>query len=483
MPEQQQTKKRRRRRPRGGARAATLLLAYAALAMERADAALLPAVYREIGAGLRASPSALGSIALSRSVVQAACYPLAAYLAARHDRLTVVALGAFLWAAATLLIAVSTTFPQANGGDGGVERRRAGAADPGDIRLRRRFRRWHEQGRGVWVAHGGGKGRHGGWHFSWPPHGAHLVLGYSGLAPRLPPARCRRRRGRCVHPLVRRWQRRRGGGDCVDDDHRQAGAARAAGVREGGEGRAACAVVPGHGRAGAHGLVPLVGALLHGNVAGARGVLPRRDGGAHGAVQGRHLAGRPPRRQDGGRHGAAVQELRPHRPRPGQLRLGGAPRRRPPPRAPRRPTRRRQARRRAVRPGAHGVVESLVDERPDTGGDRAAAVEDERVRAGPDVRGRARVVRADGGRRPRRAPVRLRPGCAGGRRRRRGGAAQRGVPRECTVHRHRRPHGAVLPHLLVPVLHLPEGQGGGGAGGGGGAEGRRRSSARRRRGV
>lgn len=114
MPEQQQTKKRRRRRPRGGARAAMLLLAYAALAMERADAALLPAVYREIGAGLRASPSALGSIALSRSVVQAACYPLAAYLAARHDRLTVVALGAFLWAAATLLIAVSTTFPQAS---------------------------------------------------------------------------------------------------------------------------------------------------------------------------------------------------------------------------------------------------------------------------------------------------------------------------------------------------------------------------------
>ncbi|KAF0913181.1 hypothetical protein E2562_020347 [Oryza meyeriana var. granulata] len=110
MPEQQHAKKQRRRRHR--ARAATLLLAYAALAMERADAALLPAVYREIGAALQASPAALGSIALSRSVVQAACYPLAAYLAARNDRLTVVALGAFLWAAATLLIAVSTTFPQ-----------------------------------------------------------------------------------------------------------------------------------------------------------------------------------------------------------------------------------------------------------------------------------------------------------------------------------------------------------------------------------
>ncbi|XP_037434287.1 uncharacterized protein LOC119301430 [Triticum dicoccoides] len=107
MPEQS-----KRRRGRKRTAAATLLLAYAALAMERADAALLPAVYREIGAALQASPTALGSIALSRSVVQAACYPLAAYLAARHDRLTVIAVGAFLWAAATLLIGLSTTFAQ-----------------------------------------------------------------------------------------------------------------------------------------------------------------------------------------------------------------------------------------------------------------------------------------------------------------------------------------------------------------------------------
>ncbi|KAM0882891.1 hypothetical protein ACQ4PT_031995 [Festuca glaucescens] len=51
---------------------------------------------RRHAAGL---PTALGSIALSLSAVQAACYPLAAYLAERHDRLTVIALGAFLWAA------------------------------------------------------------------------------------------------------------------------------------------------------------------------------------------------------------------------------------------------------------------------------------------------------------------------------------------------------------------------------------------------
>ncbi|KAL6655685.1 hypothetical protein ACP70R_006511 [Stipagrostis hirtigluma subsp. patula] len=99
---------RRQRRTRR----AMLLLALAAQAMERADAALLPALFMEIGAALHASPTALGSIALSRSVVQTASYPLAAYLAARHDRLTVIALGAFLWAAATFLIAFSTTFPQ-----------------------------------------------------------------------------------------------------------------------------------------------------------------------------------------------------------------------------------------------------------------------------------------------------------------------------------------------------------------------------------
>ncbi|KAL6846665.1 hypothetical protein ACP4OV_024113 [Aristida adscensionis] len=99
---------RRQRR----SRRAMLLLAFAAQAMERADAALLPALFREIGAALQASPTALGSIALSRSIVQTASYPLAAYLAARHDRLTVIALGAFLWAAATFLIAFSTTFPQ-----------------------------------------------------------------------------------------------------------------------------------------------------------------------------------------------------------------------------------------------------------------------------------------------------------------------------------------------------------------------------------
>uniref|UniRef100_A0A0E0ERK1 Major facilitator superfamily (MFS) profile domain-containing protein n=1 Tax=Oryza meridionalis TaxID=40149 RepID=A0A0E0ERK1_9ORYZ len=90
----------------------TLVLVNLASIMERADEALLPAVYREVGAALHATPAGLGALTLCRSAVQAACYPLAAYAAARHNRAHVIAAGAFLWAAATFLVAVSDTFLQ-----------------------------------------------------------------------------------------------------------------------------------------------------------------------------------------------------------------------------------------------------------------------------------------------------------------------------------------------------------------------------------
>ncbi|CAO2210880.1 unnamed protein product [Urochloa humidicola] len=90
----------------------TLVLVNLASVLEKADEVLLPAVYREVGAALGASPTALGSLTLCRALVQAACYPLAAYASARHDRARVVAVGAFLWAAATFLVAVSGTFLQ-----------------------------------------------------------------------------------------------------------------------------------------------------------------------------------------------------------------------------------------------------------------------------------------------------------------------------------------------------------------------------------
>ncbi|XP_059644292.1 uncharacterized protein LOC132286057 isoform X1 [Cornus florida] len=90
----------------------TLILVNLAGIMERADESLLPGVYKEVGAALHTDPTGLGSLTLFRSIVQSLCYPLAAYLSLRHKRAHVIALGAFLWAAATFLVAVSSTFLQ-----------------------------------------------------------------------------------------------------------------------------------------------------------------------------------------------------------------------------------------------------------------------------------------------------------------------------------------------------------------------------------
>ncbi|XP_027074457.1 uncharacterized protein [Coffea arabica] len=90
----------------------TLILVNLAGIMERADESLLPGVYNEVGAALHTDPTGLGSLTLFRSIVQTACYPLATYLAVRHNRTHVIALGAFLWAAATFLVGCSSTFVQ-----------------------------------------------------------------------------------------------------------------------------------------------------------------------------------------------------------------------------------------------------------------------------------------------------------------------------------------------------------------------------------
>lgn len=94
------------------AASSTLFLVNLASIMERADEALLPGAYREVGLALHASPARLGSLTLMRSLVQAACFPLAAYAAEYHDRSTVIALGALIWSVATLLVGISTTFLQ-----------------------------------------------------------------------------------------------------------------------------------------------------------------------------------------------------------------------------------------------------------------------------------------------------------------------------------------------------------------------------------
>ncbi|XP_050206048.1 uncharacterized protein LOC126655790 isoform X2 [Mercurialis annua] len=90
----------------------TLVLVNLAGIMEKADESLLPGVYNEVGAALHIDPTGLGSLTLFRSIVQTLCYPLAAYLASHHNRAHVIAVGAFLWAAATFLVAVSSTFLQ-----------------------------------------------------------------------------------------------------------------------------------------------------------------------------------------------------------------------------------------------------------------------------------------------------------------------------------------------------------------------------------
>lgn len=80
--------------------------------MERADEALVPGVYREIGLALHASPAKLGSLTLVRSLVQAICAPLAAYAAVNHNRANVIAFGAIMWAVATFFVGISATFTQ-----------------------------------------------------------------------------------------------------------------------------------------------------------------------------------------------------------------------------------------------------------------------------------------------------------------------------------------------------------------------------------
>ncbi|XP_051205174.1 uncharacterized protein [Lolium perenne] len=94
------------------ARRRTLVLVNLTSMLEKADEVLLPAVYREVGQALGVSVTALGSLTLCRALVQALSFPLAAYASARHDRARVVAVGAFLWAAATFLVAISRTYLQ-----------------------------------------------------------------------------------------------------------------------------------------------------------------------------------------------------------------------------------------------------------------------------------------------------------------------------------------------------------------------------------
>lgn len=90
----------------------TLLLVSLACILGEADEALLPGVYREISLALHVSPVGLGTLTLIRSLSQAICSPLAAYAAVHHNRASVIALGALLWALATYFTGFSTSYGQ-----------------------------------------------------------------------------------------------------------------------------------------------------------------------------------------------------------------------------------------------------------------------------------------------------------------------------------------------------------------------------------
>ncbi|CAK9205954.1 unnamed protein product [Sphagnum jensenii] len=94
-------------------RLVTLILINLASIMERADEALLPAVYDQVGKAFGVSPSALGTLTFIRALVQALASPLAAYLTLRHNRIMVIAGGAVAWAIATAAVGSCTAYWQA----------------------------------------------------------------------------------------------------------------------------------------------------------------------------------------------------------------------------------------------------------------------------------------------------------------------------------------------------------------------------------
>jgi predicted MFS family arabinose efflux permease len=90
----------------------TTLLLSLAFILAHADEMLLPGVYREIALVLHVSPVGLGTLTFIRSFFQSTCSPFAAYAAVNHNRVSVIALGAILWALATYAAGLSTSYEQ-----------------------------------------------------------------------------------------------------------------------------------------------------------------------------------------------------------------------------------------------------------------------------------------------------------------------------------------------------------------------------------
>eukprot|EP00897_Mesotaenium_endlicherianum_P007666 jgi/Mesen1/6928/ME000036S06256 len=90
----------------------TLVLVNVAAIVEKADEALLPAVYKEVGTSFNVTPSALGTLTLVRALMQALSFPLAVFMALRHDRVYVIAVGALVWGIATSAVGFAVTYFQ-----------------------------------------------------------------------------------------------------------------------------------------------------------------------------------------------------------------------------------------------------------------------------------------------------------------------------------------------------------------------------------
>jgi MFS family permease len=83
------------------------------MVVEQASEQVLPATYLFLGRALRASPSELGILTLSRAMVQTLSSPLSGVLGTIFDRSRVLAAGALLWGVMTAALAASTSLPQA----------------------------------------------------------------------------------------------------------------------------------------------------------------------------------------------------------------------------------------------------------------------------------------------------------------------------------------------------------------------------------
>jgi len=118
---------RRRRRARAGTARAdaqakrkissidarTSALINLSMTIEQASEQVLPATYLFLGRSLRASPSQLGLLTLSRAMVQTLASPLSGLLGTFFDRARVLSAGALLWGVMTAALAGATSLRQA----------------------------------------------------------------------------------------------------------------------------------------------------------------------------------------------------------------------------------------------------------------------------------------------------------------------------------------------------------------------------------